>query len=183
MSRVLVLAAGITGALLGGGCKYGSSVAPTKVQYMPDMADSPTTKPQESFINPPDGSVPMFSMIYPKTLQESEQMLKNPLPKEGRSPEEQKVVEDHLAKGKELYETFCFPCHGVTAKGDGPVTDKFPPPPDITAEAYRGKPEGSIFHTITFGSASEMMPPYGYATDPMERWQITLYVRKVLQGG
>ncbi len=164
-------------------CEFSPSVTPTKVQYMPDMADSPTTKPQEDFINPPDGSVAMFSMIYPSSLQESEQMLTNPLPKTGRSPEEQKVVDEHLAKGKQLFETFCIPCHGMAAKGDGSITDLFPPPPNITSTLYRDKPEGSIFHTITFGSASKMMPPYGYATDPLERWQITLYLRKTLQGG
>ncbi len=166
-----------------GGCEFAPSASPTKVQYMPDMADSPTTKAQETYINPPDGSVAMFSMIYPTTLQESEQMLRNPLPKEARSPEEETAIGENLAKGKELYNTFCIPCHGEDAKGKGSVTDKFPAPPDITVAPFSTKPEGSIFHTITFGSASGLMPAYGYATDPMERWQITLYVRKTLQGG
>jgi len=29
----------------------------TKLQYMPDMADNPTVKTQESYLNPPDGAV------------------------------------------------------------------------------------------------------------------------------
>ena len=29
----------------------------TKLQYMPDMADTPTVKAQESFLNPPEHSV------------------------------------------------------------------------------------------------------------------------------
>jgi mono/diheme cytochrome c family protein len=39
--------------------------------------------------------------------------------------------EDHDA-GVFMYRAFCASCHGETGKGDGPVADLGPPPPDLT---------------------------------------------------
>lgn len=157
---------GVTGAiakLLGGDSSQ------TKVQYVPDMADSPTLKPQENFLEPPEGSVATTAMLYPKTVEEAEASLKNPLPAEPQV----------LALGEKTFNTFCIPCHGAAAKGDGSITDIYPKPPDITSEAYQKRGDGFFFYRITFGA--NIMPGYGHATMPHERWATVHYLRK-LQG-
>lgn len=147
-------------SLLVGACKNDT----TKLQYMPDMADAPTVKPQEEYLDPPIGSVARGAIRYAATAEES---TKKP------------TVAVNLAQGKQLYETFCFVCHGSLGKGNGPITSVYPKPPDITQKIYQDRSDGFIFHRITFGTA--IMPGYGHATYPHERWQIVYYLR-TLQG-
>lgn len=157
---------GVTGAiakLLGG-----DSSQP-KVQYVPDMADAPTMKPQENYLEPPEGAVSMNAVLYPKTVEEAEANLKNPLPNEPQA----------LALGEKMYNTYCIVCHGADAKGGGNFTDLYPQPPDLTIELYQKRGDGFFFHRITFGA--NIMPGYGHATAPHERWAVVHYLRK-LQG-
>ncbi len=157
---------GVTGAitkLLGG------DTSQTKVQYVPDMADAPTMKPQENFIEPPEGSVSNNAILYPKTVEEAEANLKNPLQNDPQV----------VALGEKMFNTYCIPCHGAAAKGDGSITDVYPKPPDITSAAYQARGDGFFFYRITFGA--NIMPGYGHATAPHERWAIVHYLRK-LQG-
>lgn len=141
----------------------------TKVQYTPDMADAPTMKPQENYLEPPEGAVSTGAVLYPKTVEEAEANLKNPLPNDAQT----------VALGEKMFNTYCIPCHGAAAKGDGSITDLYPKPPDITAEIYQKRGDGFFFHRITFGA--NIMPGYGHATAPQERWAIVHYLRK-LQG-
>jgi len=141
----------------------------TKLQYVPDMADSASVKPQRDFLAPPEGAVAMNAILYPATIEESATLLKNPFP---ASPE----IE---AKGQVLYDTFCIPCHGADAKGQGSITDLFPPPPDLTLEGSVGRTDGFLFHKITFGGP--IMPAMGHSISAHERWQIVHYVRVLQQ--
>ncbi len=145
----------------------------TKLQYFPDMADSPAFKTQGNYINPPEGSIARTAILYPDTPEESEKVLQNPF--RGQPGEEK-----HLAEGKHLFETFCTVCHGAAGKGDGSIVDKFARPPDLTQDLYKKKQDGFFFHRITFGSA--LMPSYGHAISANERWKITSYVRHLQNG-
>jgi len=154
----------VLGALWGvSGCEINSS--DTKVQWMPDMADGPTVKAQEDFLDPPDNVISAVGILYPKTPEEAEKVLTNPLPSS----------ELALKKGEHLYTTFCTVCHGPDAKGGGSIVDVFPRPPDITVSTYKSRADGFFFHRITFGSA--LMPSYGHAISPDERWAIVHYLR------
>ena len=42
-----------------------------------------------------------------------------------------------IVRGDTLYHAICWPCHGKTMMGDGPVAAQFMPPPDLLAEATR----------------------------------------------
>ncbi len=148
----------------------------TKLQYMPDMADAPTVKAQEDFLDPPDGSIPMSAILYPETAEESEKQLQNPF---AGVPDGE--AQGHLAAGKTLFNTYCVVCHGADAKGEGFMVDKYPRPPDLTGEVYLNRADGFFFHRITFGSA--IMPGYGHATSPHERWQIISYLRTLQKAG
>ena len=136
----------------------------TKLQYMPDMADAPTVKAQEDYLDPPLGSVARGAIFYAATAETSTAKSK---------------VTFNAEQGKHLYETFCLACHGAGGKGDGPVSEDFPKPPDLTLPLYQQRSNSFIFHRITFGTA--IMPAYGHMTDPAERWQIIYYLR-TLQG-
>jgi mono/diheme cytochrome c family protein len=140
-----------------------------KVQYVPDMADAPTMKPQENYLDPPEGAVSTNAILYPATAEEAEKNLQNPLPNEPQV----------VALGEKTYNTFCITCHGAEAKGDGAITDLYPRPPDLTTEIYQKRADGFYFHRITFGA--NIMPGYGHAIMPHERWAAVHYLRK-LQG-
>ena len=144
----------------------------TKLQYMPDMADAPTVKAQEDYIDPPPHSVARNTMYYPNTVEEAEQRLTMPPEIKG-----QEVV--GIYDGEKLYETYCTVCHGVAGQGNGTLNDKFPRPPDITSDYHKLKSDGFFFHKITFGSA--IMPAYGHSIYPAERWEIVKHIR-TLQG-
>lgn len=158
--------------LIFAGCNVAGDVGnvPTKIQYMPDMADSPTTKAHESYIEPPEHAVPINGVLYPDTVEEAQQVFKNPFP----------ASDANIAKGKALYNTFCIPCHGADAKGKGSLGPQAPVPPDITHANYQKMNDGFFFYRITFGKG--MMPGYGHSTNPGERWQIVHYLRTLQKG-
>jgi mono/diheme cytochrome c family protein len=141
-----------------------------KVQYVPDMADAPTLKPQENYLEPPEHVVAMNAVIYPRTAEDAEATLKNPLPGDDKV----------LKLGKKMYETYCVVCHGADGKGQGTITDVYLPAPNVTDPMYIKRQDGFFFHRITFGI--RVMPGYGHATMPHERWAIVHYLRQ-LQGG
>ncbi len=149
--------------LLLGGCRF--TDGNTKIQYMPDMADSPTFKPQETFLEPPEHSIPINGVLYPDTIEQAEKELKNPYP-----PSEQIIAE-----GKVAYENFCVACHGVGGKGDNALGPRFPKVTDISTAAYKDRNDAFIFYRITFGAAS--MPSYGDKISAHERWKIVHYLR------
>ena len=144
----------------------------TKLQYAPDMADAPTVKPQQDYLDPPEGSVAHNAFFYPETIEESEKVLVSPYT-DGQFSKQQ------LNEGKWLWNQVCITCHGADAKGEGYISDVYPRAPDLTAELYTKKRDGFFFYRITFGAA--LMPGYGHALDVHERWKIILYLRK-LQG-
>ena len=169
IALVIAGAAGVAAAMLNGSGQ--DDEVQTKLQYMPDMADAPTVKAQEDYLNPPDGAVAVNAILYPATAEESETVLRNPF---RPNPQD-------LEAGKELFATFCVPCHGATGKGNGTVIEKgFPNPPDITGPDYAKREDGYFFHKITFGGA--MMSGYGHAISPQERWQIVLYLKSLQKG-
>lgn len=145
----------------------------TKLQYMPDMVDAPIVKAYRGYLDPPEGSVAINALLYPKSVEQAEAVLINPLKSSNYSQE--------LSAGKTLFSDFCAVCHGIHGKGDGTVVHKFPRPPDLISETYKKRKDGLFFHTITFGSA--LMPGYGHALSVNERWQIVLYLRSLQEIG
>ncbi len=102
------------------------------------------------------------------------------------------VVDDALmARGRERYDIFCAPCHGLDGRGGGPVTvwvatgapeiaPSWTPPTDLVgtaggAAAPRQQPLGKLFNTITNGNRD--MPPYGSQIRVADRWAIVAYLR------
>jgi mono/diheme cytochrome c family protein len=94
---------------------------------------------------------------------------KSPVP---RTPES-------IGRGKRLFAIYCTPCHGLTGKGDGLVTPRFIPPPDLGSPPIQGRTDGQIAYYIGFGGA--IMPAYGEALSVGERWDLVNYIRTLAQ--
>jgi mono/diheme cytochrome c family protein len=91
--------------------------------------------------------------------------LQNPLPRNRTT----------IARGQQMYNSYCIVCHGAKGKGDGNVVPKFPMPPSLHSDKVRGYPDGAIFHVMTAGQ--NLMSSYASQIDPADRWAIVHYIR------
>jgi mono/diheme cytochrome c family protein len=79
-----------------------------------------------------------------------------------------------VVSGKEMFQTYCSPCHGKSGKGDGPAGSAMRvPPPDLTklaaknngvfpsAEVAEALREGPTATPTTAAHGSETMPVWG----------------------
>lgn len=93
------------------------------------------------------------------------------------------VDESLMRRGRERYDIFCSPCHGLAGHGDGIVARRaerlqegtWVPPSSFHQDLVRGRPDGHLFNTITNGIRT--MPAYGSQIPVRDRWAIVAYVR------
>jgi mono/diheme cytochrome c family protein len=133
-----------------------------------DMFHTQRVMPGEMIFSMPAGSLPRTDseLSYSKEEREAAAARKNPV---AATPES-------VAKGAALFAIYCTPCHGTSGKGDGLVAAKFVPPPDLTnAELQKTRTDGYWQSYLSVGGA--VMPSYGEALTPEERWDVVNYVR------
>jgi mono/diheme cytochrome c family protein len=85
-----------------------------------------------------------------------------------------------VARGKEVYTTFCIGCHGIRGEGDGNLytSGLYPVKPrSLLAENALKLRDGEIFHSITLGFGS--MGAHGSQIKPDDRWKLVTYIRKL----
>lgn len=133
--------------------------------YRKDMHVQPSFKDQEDPRPPVDGTVPVSGYEMPIRDSLAATRLINPV----------RPMEANADSAKFLFETYCSPCHGLGAKGDGPVAAKFQIPPDLTGAKYRRAPDGYIYYVIRYGHL--IMPSYSEALKTRERWLVVNHVR------
>jgi len=117
-----------------------------------DMRNQPSVKPQESQVYTNPASVPvdydepisppvdLMELVYARL---EAGRIRNPVAQSTES----------INRGKALYDTHCFVCHGAGGLGDGPVGKKYVPDPmNLTLDYVQGQPDGQIFYTISHGS-------------------------------
>ena len=88
-----------------------------------------------------------------------------------------------MKRGRERYDIYCAPCHGLAGDGDGIIAKRadslqegtWVPPANYHTERLRAMPVGLIFNTITYGLRT--MPAYGAQIPEEDRWAIIAYVR------
>lgn len=155
---------GVAAALvvLGAGLAYGWP-------WSTDMQKQPSVRPQEDPRLPPPGSVPRRGKEPAMDRIQAGERLRNPVEPSAAS----------IENGKHLFQIYCALCHGPNAKGGGPVASKFVPPPDLTLDLFRQRPDGFLYATIRDGGA--LMPSQGDALSPRERWDIVNYLRHLQQ--
>lgn len=81
-----------------------------------------------------------------------------------------------LERGRQRYNVFCTPCHGLAGDGNGVVVQRgFPAPPSLHQDRLRAAPVGYYFDVITNGFGR--MYPYDYRIPEEDRWAIVAYIR------
>jgi mono/diheme cytochrome c family protein len=81
-----------------------------------------------------------------------------------------------MQRGRERYEIFCTPCHGLAGRGDGIIVQRgFPAPPSYHGSALRRATAQHIFDTITNGHG--VMYSFASRIEPRDRWAIVAYIR------
>ncbi len=94
-----------------------------------------------------------------------------------------RVDREHIERGRERFNIYCAPCHGLAGEGDGmthlrAVKRREPgwvQPRSLQVPNVREQPVGRLFHTITHGLNT--MPGYAAQIPVGDRWAILLYVR------
>lgn len=133
-----------------------------------DMGRQQSYKADEIARSPVKGTVPLGYKPFSMTNDEAGQRLSNP----------QSFTQDSLWRGRRLFKSNCVTCHGLTAKGDGPVGPQVAVP-DIRGDFYKARTDGFIYGVLMNGGAN--MPRYGFKFSDEERWSLINYVR-FLQG-
>jgi mono/diheme cytochrome c family protein len=86
------------------------------------------------------------------------------------------VTRQVLDRGRERFNIYCEPCHGLTGDGDGVIVQRgFRHPPSLHSDQLRAAPAGHLFDVISNGFGA--MYPYGYRVMPRDRWAIVAYIR------
>jgi len=87
-----------------------------------------------------------------------------------------------LKRGRERYDVFCSPCHGLAGYGDGMVAKRadelqegtWTPPSSFHTDLVRSRPAGHLYNSIANGIRN--MPSYGSQISVDDRWAIVAYV-------
>jgi mono/diheme cytochrome c family protein len=93
------------------------------------------------------------------------------------------VTAQLMKRGKERYDVFCAPCHGLAGYGDGIVAKRadrlqegtWTPPSSLHTDLVRSRPDGQLYNSIANGVRN--MPAYGAQIPVADRWAIVAYVR------
>jgi mono/diheme cytochrome c family protein len=186
-------------ALVGAGCTpFDNAIVAI---FGRSMRDQPSLGSYESPLLPPEGSVPFAAGNFPAgpgmvnvgqavgspvpppvTQADVAQALGNPegFPQVTAIPNPVAVSEASLARGEQMFNRACSPCHGTAGVGDGPITEVVSfLGVSLLTERAMGLSDGYIYSIIRVGRAS--MPPYGHQVSHFDRWHIVNYVRQ-LQG-
>jgi mono/diheme cytochrome c family protein len=81
-----------------------------------------------------------------------------------------------LERGRERFNIYCTPCHGMTGDGLGMVVQRgYRQPPSFHIDRLREAPVGYFFDVMTRGFGA--MPDYAAQITPADRWAIAAYER------
>jgi mono/diheme cytochrome c family protein len=81
-----------------------------------------------------------------------------------------------LERGRNRYEAFCTPCHGLTGQGQGMVVQRgFKQPQSFHEPRLRESPVGYFFNVMTNGFGQ--MSSYAAQVAPRDRWAIAAYLK------
>ncbi len=94
--------------------------------------------------------------------------------------------EESLARGAELFGTYCAACHGDGGMGDGPAGQALNPRPAPVAHTSRMLGDDYLFWRISEGGTHEpfasAMPRWQEVLDDDARWDVINYIRALGSG-
>ncbi len=164
------------------------------------MRDQPSVQPYQNPLNPPEGSVPFAAGNYPAAVGQfgmnQAEGSAVPVPVtpamvlQAGNPEaipeinqlQNPVASDaaSLARGQEVYNRACVPCHGEAGAGGGSVAAAAAVlGRSIIEDESRAFTDGYLYAIIRVGRGA--MPGYGHQVAHFDRWHVVNYVRQ-LQG-
>jgi len=99
------------------------------------------------------------------------------------------VTREAVERGRQRFNVYCAPCHGLAAEGDGMIARRaaeritgeqpgfatWVAPRSLHTPAVVEQPVGQVFNTITNGLNT--MPAYAAQIPVEDRWKIVLYER------
>jgi mono/diheme cytochrome c family protein len=98
-----------------------------------------------------------------------------------------------IARGQQLFQTYCVMCHGADGKGTGPIAKALPhPPADLTHHFHRAPGDGDayLFWRVSeggqvepFKSSQSAMPAFKHALSEDQRWDVLAYVHAEFHKG
>lgn len=86
------------------------------------------------------------------------------------------VTLEMVRRGRQRFDIFCSPCHGLTGRGDGMVVRRgFRQPASFHDARVRAQPDGYLFDVMTNGFGA--MPDYAAQLSVADRWAVVAYLR------
>ena len=82
-----------------------------------------------------------------------------------------------MAEAQRLFNINCAICHGTNMDAQGPLSTagKIPAVANLTLAQYVKMPEGTMFHSVTYGKNN--MGSYASQLSRMQRWMVVQYVK------
>jgi mono/diheme cytochrome c family protein len=81
-----------------------------------------------------------------------------------------------VARGRERFNIYCSPCHGIAGDGDGMIVKRgYKRPVSYHDPRLRNERAGYFFDVMTRGFGQ--MPDYAAQVAPKDRWAIVAYIR------
>lgn len=186
---LIVLAALVTASLLPLACIARARVTHSpmpRVHPVRHMSQQPSYRPQERNLVFADGRAdrpPVEGTVARGQLQADDHFDRGLVNGAWATTLPMPVTAPLLHRGKQRFEIYCAPCHGLAGYGDGPVArraDKlmegtWVPPSSLHDATVLAREDGHIYNTIKNGIRN--MPPYGPQIPTEDRWAIVAYVR------
>ncbi len=144
-----------------------------------DMHDAPRYEPLEASPFFSDGSAsrtPVANTVARGQLNEDRHWHEGVV--DGRPAElfPMPVTAEVMARGRERFDVFCSPCHGLTGVGNGMIVQRgFRQPPSFHDERLRDAPVGYFFDVMTNGFGA--MQDYAAQLPVEDRWAVAAYIR------
>jgi len=134
------------------------------------MEQQPAVQPLDEARLAPPGSIPLGG-VEVLDDREDDQATTPPFPLDAAA----------AARGGHLFAIHCIACHGRQGRGDGPVSAKFPPAPNLRHVSICARTDGFIYGTITAGGRA--MPTMREGTSSSDRWDLVAFVRSLQREG
>lgn len=88
------------------------------------------------------------------------------------------VNPENISAGEELYNMYCFSCHGDTGYGDGPAGGSMGiRPANFHDQDVIKQKDGALFWKLTTGKGN--MPPFKEILTEKQRWEMIIYLREL----
>jgi len=177
LTRLGLVAAVLSSALLAGGCRQ-------------DMHDQPKKKPQAASAffkdgkaarNLVPGTIPhgpsdSYHSNDNRWLQEDEHFYAGKIGGKPADTFPMEVTSDLIARGQQRFAIHCMPCHGPLGDGNGMVVARgMKRPTSYHIERLQNSPPGYFYDVITNGFGA--MYDLADRVKPEDRWAIVAYVR------